>query len=187
MIQLTITPTGDLSPRLTRLLADLEGPKSKGLGMVMGRGVANEIKKHFRERNQTPNALGGKRTNFWAAVANSVQTPQWQPGQVSVAINHPAIAQKVFGGTIHPTKAKNLAIPVDPRAYGKSPRVFEALHYARTKEGTGLLGMTEGEKFIVYYVLRKSVTQKPDPNALPSGEAMREAATKAGEIHLSRP
>ena len=186
---LTIKLTQDtITPHLGKLLRQAagDGPLAK----VLGRACGNELKKHFRARNTAnPNALKGKRTHFWSAVAASVQAPTYGPGRIVIAVNHPAIAQKVHGGTIVPTKKKALAIPVHPMAHGNSPRVFDDLFFFKTK--SGVMGLfrrkdtkREGTIIELYYILKKSVTQKADPLALPTDAAMGAALTRAADIHL---
>jgi hypothetical protein len=181
---LTIQLTRDgITPHLGKLLkqAGASGP----LAHVLGRAGANELKRHFRARNAAnPNKLKGKRTNFWSAVAASVQAPTYGPGRIVIAVTHPAIAQKVHGGTITPKKVKHLAIPIHPAAHGHSPRVFSDLHFAMTKAGVKLLYRRGGGGIEWLYVLKQSVTQAADPKALPADAAMGKALTTAGKIHL---
>lgn len=175
----------EVTPDLRKLLKLAE--RDGGLRAVMGRAGANELRKHFRKRNSRGNKLGGKRTNFWSRVAQSVNSPKHQGRDILVPINHPAIAQKVFGGTIRPTKAKNLAIPLVAEACGKSPRVFDALTFAMTAGGTKLLGTKEaGGAIKALYVLKRSVNQRADPKALPKDAAVVRAVGKAAEIRLRR-
>ena len=184
MLSLTLTKD-EITPHLRKLLkqADSDGP----LGHVLGRATANVLKKHFRARNQTGNKLGGPRTNFWSRVAESVNAPRSTPGNVIVPIAHPAIAQKVFGGTITPKKAKNLALPISPKAYGKSPRVFDNLTFAMTRAGVKLLGRKDSGGLMEWlYVLKNKVTQAADPKALPPGAEVSAALTTAAEIHLRK-
>ncbi len=170
----------EVTPHLRRLLK--EGQSNSALSMVMGRAASNELKKHFREKNKTGNKLGGKRTNFWGRVAESVSSV---PVGGKIPITHPAIAQKVFGGTITAKNRKNLAIPISPKAHGKSPRVFPLLQFAMTRSGTKLLGLKDGEGGMEWlYVLKPSVNQDPDPTALPKDAKVGEAMTKAGDIYL---
>jgi hypothetical protein len=182
---LTIKLTRDeITPHLRRLLK--QGHANGPLGAVLGRAAANTLRKHFRARNSAGNALGGTRTNFWSRVAESVSSPRTTPGNVVVPITHPAIAQKVFGGTITAKKSRNLAIPIDPRAHGKSPRVFPLLQFALTRAGVKLLGLKENGTMAWLYVLKKSITQERDPKALPPTGQMVEALTTAAEIHLRK-
>lgn len=174
----------EVTPHLRRLLK--EAATNSPLSRVLGRAASNELKKHFRERNaNSANKLGGKRTNFWTAVGASVQSPLAKPGVIVIPINHPAIAQKVFGGTITAKNSKNLAIPINPKAHGKSPRVFPLLQFAMTRSGTKLLGLKDGEGNMEWlYVLKPSVTQAPDPTALPKDEKVAAAMTRAADIYL---
>lgn len=183
MITLKLT-RDTISPDVRRLLREAEsnGP----LARVLGRAAANTLRRHFRDRNKTPNALGGTRTNFWSRIAESVQAPRTTTGKIVVPVSHPAIAQKVFGGTITPKKSKYLAIPIDPRAHGKSPRVMPLLRFAMTRSGVKLLGLRENGRFQALYVLKSSVSQGPDPKSLPENDVMGAALEKAGEIHLGR-
>jgi len=171
----------DVSPSLGRTRA---GAASGGaLLRVLGRAGANSLIRHFRDRNRTPNRLGGERTNFWSRVAESVNAPVISGSRIEIRVSHPAIAQKVYGGTIVPRKAKALAIPVDRLAYGKSPRVMDGLFFVpSTSSGAvGILARREsGGGIRPMYVLKRSVTQQPDPKALPADAevttAMREAS-----------
>lgn len=175
----------EVTPHLRKLLAQAEGDGP--LAKVLGRAGANVLKKHFRARNKTPNKLGGARTNFWSAVAASVQNPRYSGHDITIAINHPAIVQKVFGGTISAKKTKNLAIPIAPEAHGKSPRVFPHLQFAVMASGAKLLGLKNGAGGINWlYVLKPSVTQSADPHALPPSATMAAELTKAAEIHLRK-
>lgn len=174
----------EVTPHLRKLLK--EAATNSPLSRVLGRAAANELKKHFRARNaSSANKLGGKRTNFWSRVAESVQSPLARPGAIVIPVNHPAIAQKVFGGTITAKRAKNLAIPISAKAHGKSPRVFPLLQFAMTGAGVKLLGIKgSGGAMEWLYVLKKSVTQSKDPQALPKASAMDAAMTRAGDIYL---
>jgi hypothetical protein len=173
----------EVTPHLRKLLKDAaaDGP----LGNVLGRAGANVLKKHFREKNKTPNKLGGTRTNFWSRVAESVQSPRVAGGNLVIHVSHPAIAQKVFGGTITAKKAKNISIPIDPKAHGKSPRVFPLLQFAMTKAGVKLLGLKDGNGGMNWlYVLKPSVDQDPDPTALPKDADVGAAMEKAGDLYF---
>lgn len=206
MIRLKIDITDNATPALRQILADVK--PGSGLGLVMGRALANTLKEHFRQRNAKPNKLGGQRTNFWSGVAAAVQNPVVTDGGVSVAVSHPHIAQKVYGGRIVPTKKKALAIPVNAKAYGNSPRIFKDLAFIpvrdKTSATTGYLvegelrkilrGPRKGQEAIrpkvggaMLYVLKKYVDQVPDPLALPETSAMLDNVAKAARIFLSRP
>ena len=175
----------EVTPHLRKLLKQTKanGP----LGRVLGRAAGNVLKAHFRARNsKQSNKLGGKRTNFWSRVAQSVQTAKMERAKIVVPINHPAINQKVFGGTIRARKGKNISIPIHKDAHGKSPRVFSNLIFAISSRGNKLLGAKVAGVMIWYYVLKKSVTQSADPDALPTDAEVGKAMEKAGDIFLRK-
>ena len=150
-----------VTPDLARLAS-----RSPALKKVMGVAMRNALISHFRFKNATPNRLGGTRTNFWLAVANSCSAP---------VVNG-------SGGHVTPKKARMLAIPVAAEAHGKSPRVFSDLRPVWS--GGRPVGLALGEK--MYYVLKKGVRIPRDPQALPQEDRVRQAVTRAARIFLRR-
>lgn len=166
-----------VTPDLARLAAQVPALKK-----VMGIAMRNALISHFRAKNGTPNRLGGTRTNFWLAVANSCSAPVVNGSGVMVRINHPHVAIHVYGGRVTPKKAKMLAIPVTAEAHGKSPRVFSDLRPVWS--GGRPVGLALGGK--MYYVLKKGVRVPRDPQALPPDDKVRKAVTTAARIFLRR-
>lgn len=150
--------------------------KLPALLAVLGRETRNKLRKHYLHKHATePNKLGGDRTGFWRSVAQSVQSPvNLGTHAVSVGIAHPAIRQKVDGGRIVAKRARALTIPISAEAYGRTVSTFEhelgiKLFRLPSKSGNGLLAEAQADDRIkIHYVLRKSVDQKPDPDALPT-------------------
>lgn len=186
-----------LATRLQGLQQRLKRPGA--LYAVLGREVANRLKKHFLGKDRTePNQLAGygsKREHFWRQVSMSVQSPviNESGGTVRVSINHPVIAQKVFGGTIRAKRSRYLTIPVVPEAYGRAASVFERetgmeLHFIRMRGMALLVTKGEGKAGIgrVQYVLKTQVTQRPDPTALPPQAEMESAILARAEAMVAR-
>lgn len=166
-----------VTPDLARLAA-----QEPALKKVMGVAMRNALISHFRGKNATPNRLGGTRTNFWLAVANSCTAPVVNGSGVMVRINHPHAAIHVYGGRVSPKKAKMLAIPVTEEAHGKSPRAFSDL---RPVWSAGRpVGLALGEK--MYFIFKRSVRIPRDPQALPPEDKVRKAVTTAARIFLRR-
>jgi hypothetical protein len=96
----------------------------------VGREGANQLRAHFRKKDQTDiNRLApDRREHFWRQVMNATNAPvvSGDGNTVTILINHPAIAQKIFGGDIRAKRVRNLAIPEEPEAYGRSPRSLRA-------------------------------------------------------------
>lgn len=169
--------------------------RPRALAAVLGREANNRLRVHFRRKqNAEPNKLGGKRTNFWRAVANSVQSPIIAADglTIRVGINHPAIAQKYYGGVITAKRAKALTIPVSQEAYGRTAETLEAeknikLFVMPREFGSGLLVAAMADKSIkVHYVLRRSVRQQKDPDALPTKKVMLDALLVRARSYVAR-
>ncbi|HMJ92341.1 MAG TPA: hypothetical protein VK530_21140 [Candidatus Acidoferrum sp.] len=164
----------DTARPAARALAERARNPLPGLN-IAARALANGLKSHFRAKNQTPNRLGGARSNYWLGVAQAVNAPQQTgPNSVAVAISHPSFNQKVYGGTIRAKAAKSLTIPIHPDAHGRRASVLEralGLKLFRVKDALAARG-ADG-KLTFYYALKQSVTQKPDPSALPPESEMQ--------------
>jgi hypothetical protein len=165
--------------------------------MVAGRAVRLLLQRHYREKDvKEPNKLGGERTHYWLGVAQAVNVPkQTSQAQVTVSISHPTILQKIKGGPITAKPGRMLAIPVHKDAYGRRPSVLERLlgitlfvasklgraflaarltknlaFGAAPKRFDAVIGTTSNHALRIFYILKRSVTQKPDPTALPPAE-----------------
>lgn len=184
--------------QIQALAVQLKDPNK--LTRALGREAATQLKTHFRTKDKTDkNYLSPRRQHFWRQVAASVQNPKVNSdaSAVIVSINHPAFAQKVKGGTIRPKRAKMLTIPASEEAYGRTASTFEdatglKLIFIRTG-GKGanpfanaVLATRRGGGLQVEYVLKASVTQKPDPTALPPRAQMQAAIVKRADAYVAR-
>lgn len=165
MAGISIRLEGPALEKVAALMKTAAGAE-RVMGLVGEVGVMH-LQSHFRALNSKhPNKLGGNRTNFWNQVAASTAVKLVAKKRVEIGIAHPAIAQKVYGGTITAKRTKYLTIPLDPLAYGVGAK---NLPFATE------LRIYGGKKFIVraadgkpMYVLKKSVTQAAQKDALPS-------------------
>jgi hypothetical protein len=175
-----------------RIIAGARRPRA--VLAAAGRAGRNELVRHFRAKNRAePNTLGGKRTHFWNAVARSTQAPVVDDGTntVTITITDPRFAQKIFGGTITAKRARNLAIPQTPEAYGRSPRTFTAetglaLFFFRKNGGAFLAHTTNLADLTIHYILKPSVHQDPDPTALPDEAHLERVVLDAADAALQR-
>jgi hypothetical protein len=161
---------------------------------AMGTGVAKSLREHFDRRNKTRNKKKWPRQNFWARVSASTSMLSADDTGATVAIADPAIRQKIHGGPITPKEGhKYLVIPAIAAAYGRSPLQRDDLApmirrvggrpravalVQRAQSDTRTRAETGGT---VWYWLVKSVTQLPDPAALPADAVLRRAATAAAK------
>lgn len=160
----------------------------------VGRRGANELKAWFRQRNKTPNKLGGRRSNLWLKIADSVQTPVLLGGtRARISVTHPVIMQKVRGGLIRAKRGNWLTIPVAPEAYERPARVFQKETGLRLifiqKKGSLHAFFAErlqGKGIRIIYLLVKEVDQDRDPQALPPEDKWNAALLDQAQKHLDR-
>lgn len=193
MITIGINDSGAVA-QLDALAARLKRPQA--LSLILGREAVNQLRRHFQEKDRKePNQLGGRRQHFWRSVAQSVQAPRSSSdGQsVTVAVSHPAIAQKVFGGVIRAKRSRYLTIPVQKESYGRTAETFERemgvkLFFFRPKDGRQafLVRGLPNEKIRIEYVLKPSVNQKADPDALPNTAALLNALLVRARTYVDR-
>lgn len=153
--------------------------------------VRRELQRHFARKNQRPNKLGGRRTNFWSQVRTSTQVGAVTNTQAEVVIGDFRFAQKYYGGTIRAKSAKALTIPVHPAAHGRRASVLErelglklfVLGGRGLGNGAWLASATE-QGITVYYALKRQVDQPKDPTAAPPPEKIENAATQGAESFL---
>lgn len=174
----------DTGTRVARALGVALRPER--IAPVVGRSAHNTIRTHLFGKNQTsPNALGGRRTNYYAQAARATQF-QIVGDSAVVSINQVGIAQRFFGGKIVPRTSKYLTIPVHPAAHGKRAREFDlelvfgpggqpvALATKATSgstvDGRGRIRKSAVRTGEIMFRLVKSVTQQPDPTVLPYDE-----------------
>jgi hypothetical protein len=217
-----------------------------GVLKVGARGVSNYLRKFYREKNgREKNKLGGKRTNFWNKVGNTVNNGNpnsankaepivESPGRVVVTIGSSILPHKIKGGTIKAKNVKYLTIPLVAEAYEKRARRFPDLFVIKSKKGNLLLvkpdkssgsvprqkfnakkeakrklpkterpkkeiktlglkvperetpTMQEESGFTPYYLLKKSVTQKPWPNSIPTEKQITDVFIKESDYGIQR-
>jgi len=174
-----------------------QAKRPRAIMAAAARACANRLKKHFRERERAnPNKLGGRRTHFWLQVMRSVQAPViiGDGLEARISINHPAFAQKVFGGTIRAKRVKLLTIPVSPEAYGRTASTFEhetglKLIFMKQRDNIFLAARAEGQGFTIHYLLTPKVDQQADPHALPpmtGPDGLETVTTAAADKALAR-
>lgn len=192
MIGVKINSDG-FKTKMGRVISEAKNPRAVMAGV--GREGANRLRAHFRKKDQTDvNRLApDRREHFWRQVMNSVNAPvvSGDGHTVTILINHPAIAQKIFGGDITAKRVRNLAIPEEPEAYGRSPRVFEQetgtkLIFLKQNDNALLARAIAGGGLQVEYLLTPRVHQDPDPTALPPENEFEAALLDRAEKVLQR-
>lgn len=187
-----------VTPQLGRAIAAL--PRPEAVVMPVARKTASVLRRHYRGVDRRGNRLGGPRTHWWRAVAQSVQAPvlTGRHGAV-VQVTQPGIALQAAGGVVRPRERRALALPVRPEAHGVYARDWvnrfpdRPLFRLRTKRGGALLAFREpGTGALrIAYALRRSVRVPAHPSALPGPAARAEILTYAqrrlAEVLRGRP
>jgi hypothetical protein len=170
----------------------------------------------FALDNSGANQLGGVRTHFFASAAKSVEEPRPEGQGASFLITKIGLALRWLGGTVKAGKGissksgkltKYLAIPARAESYGKTPAEFDDLVFvprgngkamlmqalqtsidrkAQRRKGATVSSYARSAGGLVMFWLVTQVTQQPDPNVMPSEEAMATAAAGHMENYLAR-
>jgi len=200
---LSVEVTRDTAtPEIVRLQRLMQSVRMR---QAIGRAARNEVHQNLVDYDRKhPNALGGRRTHIMARAGRSAQF-KVLPNGVRVSISNEAIAQRYFGGDIHPRLKKRLAIPARREAYGRSPRSFHNLRIVMFATGTLALVERESTDIVrdrrkgrtgfrsagrrgggVMYWLVESVNQKGDKRVLPTYQRLLTAAEFGARQLLER-
>lgn len=184
----------ELRRKMAELRASTDGPKRRALMLVLGKGLEQDLQKHFRRRDAEPNKKGWKKQHFWSRMRKATSLTGATKDGATVTIADPAMAAKVHGATIRPTGGrKYLAIPAREEVYGTEPgkkgsQLIKDLFVRRAKK-TGkpyLARREEDGSLAAYYWLVRKVQMPADPRALPPEAALGEAATKRATSWILR-
>ena len=126
--------------------------KGDNLLAPVTRIIGSTVKAHLVRLNaQRPNALGGKRTNYWARAARATAM---DPAAGTVTITRRGFRYQVKGGTIRASgrlsmvtgkPITRLAIPIHAKAHGMNPSELGPLFVLRGKdENRAYLARTQG-------------------------------------------
>ncbi len=208
MYGLTIEIKGDA----TKALGDVADKlNSEALKAAAGGGVKRLLQDHFGNLDSSrSNALGGKRTHYFASAARSISYETDLYG-TTVSIHHLGIGLHYFGGTVKPINTKYLTIPARAEAHGRRAGEFDNLEILWGRSGPVALverrsqainfkkvrrkGESKWEmKSVdvvekgggVFFWLVKSATIKADPGILPSDSLMVSAAVSSVADYMNR-
>lgn len=197
-MSLAVTITDNATPWLNYLAKHLSEP---ALQHEVGGEVTRLLLDHLTALDsERPNALGGRRTHFYARAGKATSYAIHDNG-VTISVNQIGIAQRYFGGTIEPGPGKKyLTIPARAEAHGRRAGEFNNLEVLFGKNGPYALAERQATSFSIrsrtdksgnrqskianrqsvgsgiFYWLVKSVTQDPDSTVLPNESAILNSA-----------
>ncbi len=188
----TIEILDTASPKVEELLSLLDGPNRNLLSDAAGGSAAAQLRAHFNARNNTPNRLGGERTNYWASVADSTAHQVTDDGFL-LFVDHLGVTLHYEGGEIRPVNAKFLTIPASAEAHGKKAREFPDLvpiffdkGTADTKSFGALIRPHDDDTFDVIFWLAKRAKITADKTVLPTEPELVNAALDGARDALDR-
>lgn len=169
-----------------------QGTRPRPILDASARGARKVLLEHFRQRDQTPNRLGGRRTHWWASVARSTQLASVTDTEAIVSIGEPGLALKVRGGRVVPKRARMLTIPIHPAAHGRRAGTLAMtgnrlwVFRPRGKEGPAFLAQSTGDdQFRLLYVLKAFVDMPADPQAMPEQNRIEQEILRRAEAQLA--
>ena len=155
----------------------LSAPAQRRQAVTDG-GIAalNVIKGYYRAKGRPfwvnpslpTHGPGRKVTQWWRSTETGWSMQQPNSYTASFVNGTIGLAHKVTGGTIRAKRKKFLTIPVDPKAHGLDAKTF-ARTIAPLFQAKGMLMYVDEQTADVKaaYALKKSITQRPWPGALP--------------------
>jgi len=96
------------------------------------------------------------------------------------------LAHKITGGTITAKKAKFLTIPIIPQAHGRRARDFVSQIGPLFATKGCLMWKKPDGTILAAYALKKSVTHKPWPGALPPDQTITDAFVRGVQESISQ-
>lgn len=196
-VAVSIDINDQVTPGLRRVL-NLLGPRERvDLNRIGARAAVESVKSYHRNFD----AAGGwfnRGLPTWGPGRSRTQWPRdvtraWATGSVdanrAVIVNaHPHYRHKVYGGTIRGNPW--ITIPIDPRAHGRTTRQFERVTGARLfrPRGRDVLMFVErpGTPARTAYALKRTVSHKPWPGALPVDDVFLEPFVRAMAREIER-
>ncbi len=192
MSALDLTFTDLATPGMRRVITRLEDRHR--LHAEMGMSVGRLVIRHLRLTLATkPNKLGAPSTGFWQKAISSISANATEEA-ATISIRHQGVRLQYHGGTVRPTRAKALTIPISPLAHGKRVGDFSkgSIFMLPIKRGQSIgilarkFGRGKSARIEPLYVLRRSATIRPHPEILPTEAEIGEAAATALTKYLER-
>lgn len=174
-LNVNVSITGAQEAKLAAI--KLSAPAQRRQAVTDG-GIAalNVIKGYYRAKGRPfwvnpslpTHGPGRKVTQWWRSTETGWTMQQPNSYTASFVNGTVGLAHKVTGGTIRAKRKKFLTIPVDPKAHGLDAKTF-ARTIAPLFQAKGMLMYVDEQTADVKaaYALKKSITQRPWPGALP--------------------
>lgn len=182
-LNVSVTITGAQEAKLATIR--LSAPAHRKQAVSDG-GIAalNVIKRYYGSKGRFPwmntslptHGPGRVPTQWWRSTETGWTMRQPNTFSVNFINGTIGLAHKVTGGTIRAKRKKFLTIPVDPKAHGLTAKTFSRT-IAPLFQAKGMLMYVDEQTADVKaaYALKRSVTHRPWPGALPPDSSYLDA------------
>lgn len=153
----------------------LASPQTRSEALKQGAlSALDTIREFYNKKGRLPwinpslptHGPGRTPTGWWLATASGWAIARTTGRSVTFANAAIGLAHKVTGGTIRAKRKRFLTIPIVPEAHGMTAARY-SLKYSPLFRVKGVLAEKTEDGIRPVFALKKSVTHKPWPNALP--------------------
>jgi len=183
MVKVTVT-MNSISLAITEVITN-----RRGLNAALATRLVDELQAHFIKKNAKPNKMGAAKSDFWKSISQATQVLSVSDADAVVTVAEARFRIHYYGGTIKPGPGKKaLTIPLIPAARGLMARSYEAAtgNELFIIKGRSNLYEKTATGIRAVYALKKSVTIKKDPDALPSASDIEAALTEEATDWIKR-
>lgn len=182
-VAITVQVAGTVDAKLNSIGASLA--KRRSLNKALAVRGSLLVRANFAKKESQPNKEGWPKAHFYAQASRSTFYDA-SDTFARVTIAKLGIRQRLYGGTIKPTKGTYLTIPADARGYNHRAREFSDLVFGYADDGKGHKRkalLQAGQP--IYWLVRK-VTQAPDRSVLPSDAEFLAAINDQARIEIAK-
>ncbi|HMP91132.1 MAG TPA: hypothetical protein PJ991_13090 [Kiritimatiellia bacterium] len=175
MITTQINIIDEVSPDIAKKISQLEN--TAPLMRAVGEAMRRAMREHYA--GLPPNQSGLPSLGFWNKYGrDKVAIASFDNAHVRVVVDSKEMGHKLFGGTVT-GKGKKLSIPVSAEAKKTGSATLwsgpKLTLIPRPGKPPLLVDATNDLAWKIHYVLKASVTHKPDDRAFPPREMVHQA------------
>lgn len=179
--------TGEVSTLLTSIRKAFGAAQMKEFNQQGALRAQKEIVAYYDQKGRNlwinpalpTHGPGRQKTRFSDNVSSGWGITSVTGSGANIANKAVGLAHKVTGGTITAKRAKFLTIPIIPQAHGRRAKQFVNDIGPLFAEKGCLMWKKPDGTIVPAYALKKSVTHKPWPGALPPDETIIEPFVEA--------
>ncbi len=175
-------------------IINLVSPQTRSDALKQGAlSALDSIREYYNNKGRLPwinpslptHGPGRTPTGWWLTTASGWAIARATGRSVTFANAAIGLAHKVTGGTIRAKRKKFLTIPIVPEAHGMTAARY-SLKYSPLFRVKGVLAEKTEDGIRPVFALKKSVTHKPWPNALPPENSYMDAMINGALDHIEK-